>query len=146
MALPLVVGGRLLSSAVSSLMKRYGLKKLEGKASQELAKRGSHSATAKAKRTVKKNARASGLRGKELREFVKPVKASAKEKALATKAARSRDVGLNIAGDAAGAGLSYEMYNSNELEDYIKENKPRVWAKYKKSDYDDIKEYLKAQA
>ena len=141
MAIPLIAG------AIGTLLRRYGLKKLEGKAAQTLADKASRGATAAVKKTVKGNARNSGLKGKKLRAFVRSADASKAEKATALKAARKKQVTGNIAGDASGAGISYELYSSpNDLEEYVKNNKPRVWARYKKSNYSSLKEYLKDRA
>jgi len=107
MPLPIALaGGRLLTSAVRMLMKRYGLKKLEGRAARDLKARGARNATAKAQRTTLSNARKSGLRGKELINFARGADASKAEKELAIKAARRKQVAGNIAGDAAGSELS----------------------------------------
>jgi len=129
------------------LMKRYGLKKLADKEAHALKTKAHRAATAKVRKTTMDNARNSGLKGQALRDFTRSAQASKDEKALALKNARAKQVGGNIAGDAAGSELSYQLYsNPNDLEEYVKNNKPRVWAKYKKSGYSSLKEYLKDRA
>jgi len=148
MPLPIALaGGRLLTSAVRMLMKRYGLKKLAGKEAQALKKKAIRNETARVKKTVKRNARKSGATPKEARNFARESESSLAGEQHAIKNARRKQVGGNIAGDIAGGGLSYELYsNPNDLEEYVKNNKPRVWAKYKKSGYSSLKEYLKDRA
>jgi len=148
MALPILLqGGRFLAGAVKQMMKRYGLKELEGREARDLKAKGARNATAKARREVLLKARANGLKGEKLIAAARRADASKADKLMAVKAARAKQVAGNVAADAAGSALSYELYNTpNELEEYIKNNKPRVWAKYKRSGYDSLKEYLKARA
>ena len=148
MALPILLqGGRLLAGAVKQMMKRYGLKELEGRAARDMKATGARNAIAKARREVLSKARANGLKGKKLMAAARRADASKADKLMATKAARFKQVAGNAGGDAAGSAFNYEMYSSpNDLETYIKKNKPRVWAKYQRSGYSSLREFLEARA
>jgi len=145
MPIPIIAGaGSMLARGVATLMRRYGLKKLEGKELNAIRKKGTRSAEAKAKLKSKRDSQ--GLSHAEMRKATRDAKATDFQKKIGQKVARMKQVGGNIGADAGGMLLANYMYSTpNELEAYVRENKPRIWAKYKASDYNTLKEYLKAQ-
>ena len=120
-----------LASGVARLMMRYGLKKLAGPAKREVMRN--------AKASALRNMRKKGLKSIDRNRLKKDYKLRSGLRA-----------GGNIANDAGtlagGVSIYDAMNNETDLESYIKKNKPRVWAKYQRSGYSSLKEYLESRA
>ena len=120
----------LFAGALSSLLRRYGLKGLGSAGKGKLKKKAAEKLAAKAGDPNKIEKVAKGLRRKQVAGNV------------------AGDVGTGaLVGEAVSSGIDVSKFKTKkELRDYVKENKPKIWAKFTKSDINDIEEFLQSQA
>ena len=120
----------LLAGALHSLLRRYGLKGLGSIGKDKLKKK-----------AATRLAESGGDPNK-----IEKVAKSLRRKQVAGNVAGDAGVGLTAQQLISVGGENSKFKTKKELRDYVKANKPKLWAEFTKSDINDIEEFLKTQA